>query len=146
LACASLIEVDEFERERKRLKAQSAQLTIDLATADRRLEDVLNEFMTALSRMADISGRFLRGTPEERREILAVVGSNHVLGNGKPSLKAESWLEPITKRYPKIEAEFRRLEPRGILAGKHKTDALASVDLTWFTILDEVWKRFQKRI
>ncbi len=46
-------------------------------------------------------------------------------------IEANSWLQPIGKEYPQIEAKYLGLEPGKTRMDKRKTEALASVCSDW---------------
>jgi hypothetical protein len=50
------------------------------------------------------------GDVQQKREILAALGKNFTLRDGKLSLEANSWFRPIIECYPELQAEYEKLE------------------------------------
>lgn len=58
------------------------------------------------------------------------LGSNPTIKDGKLTIQANEWLQPIADGYPALEAEYRRLEPEIKGTTKAKTEVLSSVIAT----------------
>jgi hypothetical protein len=81
---------------------------------------------------------FIKGSLETKKAILMALGQNLTIIDGKLSIQANKWLQPIAKGYPALKAEFLRLEPTESRLNKTKSPALAGVRLGWLPIVDDV--------
>ena len=77
------------------------------------------------------AGQFMLGDLETRKEILMALGQNPTIKDGKLSIQANEWLQPIAKRYPALEEEYLRLEPDRKPLNKQRAEAFASLRTRW---------------
>jgi hypothetical protein len=66
-----------------------------------------------------------------KKDILMAIGQNPTIKDGILRLETNEWLVPIKNTYPKLEAEYLRLEPLQVLENKERTELLAPVRLGW---------------
>ena len=59
------------------------------------------------------------------------LGQNPTIKDGKLSIQANEWLQPIGKQYPALEEEYLRLEPARKPLNKQRAEAFASVCTRW---------------
>ncbi len=74
---------------------------------------------------------FNKGTLEQKREILAALGSNHRITDQKLFVDAHKWFQPIRKDYPRLEEEYIRLELNKSPLNKAKSEQLSSLITRW---------------
>ncbi|MHB8256616.1 MAG: recombinase family protein [Acidiferrobacterales bacterium] len=133
-----LIDDETFLRERNTLTNTLTQLKARLqesaGPSDRQMD--LDERSFNFATYAHVS--FLTGTPEEKKEILVALGQNQTIKDKKLSIEASDWLVPIGKKYPELEAEYKRLElTKNPLTATQK-EVLASIRLRWCSVVEEV--------
>lgn len=87
---------------------------------------------------------FVDGNLETQQDILMALGQNPTIKDGKLTLQAQEWLQPIAEGYPALETEYLRLEPKKNRLNKAKSPALAGVRLRWLPIVDDVRTAVQK--
>ena len=59
------------------------------------------------------------------------IGQNPTIKDGILRLETSEWLVPIKDTYPKLEADYLRLEPTQVLENKERTEVLGPVRLRW---------------
>jgi site-specific DNA recombinase len=109
MRAAEEITEDEFVRKRAEVVKEKA-----------RYQGVLNDSADGSPRVAedmltfirDVKDRLDHGTPEQRREILLALGSNHQLGSRKLALELQKPLIPMGKAASEVREIHRRFEPR----------------------------------
>lgn len=67
------------------------------------------------------------GEKEVKREVLAKLGSNHVIFDKKPSISIHKWLLPIYNSLVPLNAEIARLEPTKTPINTKQKEAFASL-------------------
>lgn len=110
MGAAGQITEEEFLRKRAELLKEKARYESALHTsADESAQ--LAENMLAFIR--DAKDRLRNGTPEQRREVLLALGSNHRLTDKKLALELQKPLVPMRKAASVVRKIHRRLEPSG---------------------------------
>lgn len=74
---------------------------------------------------------FEQGDLQTKKEVLAALGSNPTIKDGKLTIPLNEWLVPIAESYPALEKEYQRLEPTQQSMSKGKNEAIASLRSTW---------------
>ena len=74
---------------------------------------------------------FQKGSLEQKKEILAALGSNYTLKDKKLSIEAVEWLQVIDQCLPPLIAEFKRIEPIQSPYFERWKTAFDSLVLTW---------------
>ena len=74
---------------------------------------------------------FITGTLAQKREILTALGQNFSIKAKKLHITPNEWLIPIEKAYPKLEAEYNRLELQKYLSVEARNAAFAQLILSW---------------
>jgi hypothetical protein len=70
---------------------------------------------------------FQKGDLNAKKEILAALGSNPTLKDGKLVINTNEWFIPIINECSELEAEYKRLEPIESLVNKTQNEAYASL-------------------
>jgi DNA invertase Pin-like site-specific DNA recombinase len=81
---------------------------------------------------------FIVGTLEQKKEILVALGQNPTIKDKKLSIEATDWLIPIGKKYPEVEADYKRLELTKKPLTASQKEALSSIRLRWWSIVEDV--------
>ena len=126
-----LIEDDEFIKEKNLLTEQITKLKQNLRNIEDRAENWLKLTEKAFDFATYAKKAFAVGNLQTKKEILAALGSNFSLKDGKLSINANDWLQPIANSYPALEKQYLRLEPAKKPMNKTKTEALTSVIAQW---------------
>ena len=72
--------------------------------------------------------RFIKGDIKIKKEILADIGSNPVLLDGKLQIIPHPYLEPIEKEYKELEEKYLKVRT---LPQQMKKDAIAAIRSEW---------------
>lgn len=126
-----LINDETFIRERNGLQDNISRLKEKLRETENRAERWLELTEETFNFAAYARKAFMLGDLQTRKEILMALGQNPTIKDGKLSIQANEWLQPIAKRYPALEEEYLRLEPARKPLNKQRTEALASVRIRW---------------
>jgi site-specific DNA recombinase len=131
LKIRNLISDNEYSSKKATLLNELDQLKANLKNTENRMEN----WMVLMEKALDLAtyGRqaFINGDFEAKKTILNALGSNWTLLDGKLSIQAHSWFQPIADLYPALEAEYRRLEPTETLINKRPTASLEAVGTRW---------------
>ena len=126
-----LIDDEDFAKERTALKDKIARLKNQLRETEDRAEKWL-ELTEKTFRFATYARKaFMVGSLNDKREILTALGQNFSINTKKLTIQKNSWLVPIEKAYPELEARYKRLEPEKNLAVEERNAALASIRSDW---------------
>ena len=120
-----------FVKERGALEKKTVELKAQLRETEGRAEEWLELTEKTFNFALYAHKAFLMGTLEAKREILKSLGENPILKDGKLNIPAYEWLIPIGNGYTALEAEYRKLEPAGMLVDERQKEALASIRLRW---------------
>lgn len=132
-----LIDDEAFIRERDELQGRISGLKEKLrGTTESRAEKWLELTEKTFNFATYAHKAFIAGDLQTKREILAALGQNPTLKDGKLNFQENKWLIPIAKQYPVLEKEYTRLEPTKMPMNKVKTEALTSVRAHWLRALE----------
>ncbi len=126
-----LIDDETFIRERNELQDTISRLKERLRETESRAERWLELTEKTFNFATYARKAFMLGDLKTRKEILMALGQNSTIKDGKLTIQANEWLQPIQKRYPALEKEYLRLEPSKIPSNREKTQAFASVCTRW---------------
>jgi len=138
-----LITDEEYTRERNRLQNQITQIKVRLRETENRAEQWLKLTEQTFDFATYARQSFITGDLQTKKEILIALGQNPTIKDGKLSIQANKWLQPIGKSYPSLEVEYGRLEPRKKPMNKEQTKALTSIRSRWCTIVHDVRTKIQ---
>ena len=131
MRCRDLLNDQEYIREKNILTSKINGLKAKQRETENGAERWLGLAEKAFDFAASAREAFVNGDKETKRDTLMSLGSNFILMDGKLSLKANLWLQPIGEAYPSLEEEFLRLEPADSRMNKGRTEAFASVRSRW---------------
>ncbi len=131
LRLRELISDDEFSKERGKLTGQIAKLKEQSRSEETnaRQKDLAVQRVFSYAAYAHIA--LLKGDPQTKREILVALGSNRTVKDEKLFIQAHPWFVPLKKDYPRIEREYRALEPQKILTNIEQNHPLEVVRSRW---------------
>lgn len=92
----------------------------------------------AFAVLAQVDKRFREGSPEQRRIIVAEVGSNWTLRDGKPLVALKNWCLHIADASRRFTAASHGLEPSQNPSNTIQNSAFALLDTNWSTLVHEV--------
>ena len=118
-----LLTDDEYLKEKAELQTQINKLREQL----RDTEDRTDKWIDLTERVFNFATlareAFQSGNLQTKKEILNAIGQNPILKDGKLSIQANIWLQPIKEAYPVLEAEYLRLEPMKTTINKGQNEA-----------------------
>ena len=126
-----LIDDDEFVKERNNLQSEIAKLKDKLRGTEKRAEEWLELTEKAFQFATHARIAFINGDMDKKREIVRTIGAEFTLKDRKLYIKPEDWIQVIQNGYPKLERQYRRLEPSKKTLNNAKTEELTSVITHW---------------
>ncbi|MDD5688936.1 MAG: recombinase family protein [Caldisericia bacterium] len=131
-----LIDDEIFVKEKNDLQAKISQLKGKLRETEARAERWLELTERTFNFATYARKAFFEDGLELKKEILMALGKSPIIKDGKLTIEANEWFQPIGNDYPALEKEYLRLEPIKMPLNKAKTEALASVRARWLPGLD----------
>lgn len=126
-----LISDDEFTKERSLLQKEINEMRLKQKEVEQRTDSWLNLTEKTFHFATNAKATFEQGDLQTKKEVLAALGSNPTIKDGKLSIPLNEWLVPIAESYPALEKEYQRLEPTKESTSKGKNEAIASLRSTW---------------
>jgi len=128
MAAKEMIDEAEFRTEKKELEARIVTLEEELEDTKRRADSWYGTFTRTFELAVHGRERFMNGGIEVKKEIMADLGSNPVLLEGKFQFTPHPWLAPIENGYKQLEDEYLkvRTQPERI-----QKAAFAAISTTW---------------
>ncbi len=126
-----LIDDETFIRERDELKSKITKLTNNLRDTEDRAGKWLELTEKTFNFACYARKEFILGDLRKKREIFSALGCNFSIKDRKLYITPNEWFVPIEKAYPKLKAEFNRLELDEMLDNKKKNERLAHLILEW---------------
>lgn len=131
MRCSDLLNDEEYKAKKEELKKQRIRLKAEI----KETEGSAEKWMKLTEKTFDFATyariNFANGDLQKKKEILAGLGSNPIIKDGKLLIEANEWLHPIKNSYPELEEKFTGLELAKPPMNKAKTEALASVHNAW---------------
>jgi hypothetical protein len=122
---------EEYNPKREQLLTDKAKIKENIDSYDTRIDDWLELTEKAFDFVSGAREAFESGDFETKRAILAAIGKNITLLDGKIHIEPEEWLVPIADRYPALEREYKMFEPAKNTDFEHKNEILAPVRTAW---------------
>lgn len=126
-----LITDEEYIKERSTLNNQITELKSKVKanedTAEKWLELTEKTFIFA----TNAREAFINGNLETKKAILMALGKNPIIKDGKLSITAHEWLQPISDGYKELENQYLRLEPRKLIENIANNESLNSLNVMW---------------
>jgi len=127
----SLIEDEEYIKERKLLQAQLTSLKQYRDETEDRAEKWLELTEKTFDFATNAREAFIDGDMDTKKDILMAIGQNPTIKDGILRIETNEWLVPIKDTYPELEEEYLRLEPMQVLENKERTELLDPVRRMW---------------
>jgi len=105
------LSAEEYSQSKSELEKGKIQLKESLDNIDKRVDDWLKTAENTLTFAERARVEFQKGGLEKRKEILTVLGSNHLLQDKKLSIQTEKPILLIEKASGEIQRIHSRLEP-----------------------------------
>jgi len=140
-----LIDDEAFIKEANILKDKIAKLKEALRQTESRAEKWLELTERTFNFTAYARIAFLKGTLEQKREILAALGSNFFIQDENLLIETNEWLVPIEKDYSALEEKYRRLELTKNLTFEAKNEALVAIRNEWGATRQDVGTMFKRK-
>lgn len=125
-----LLDDEEYLKEKAKIKGDLKNLT-EKKEKEPDGEKIIELTKEAFIFSAHALKEFEIGEKEAKREVMAKLGSNHVILSKKPSVSIYKWLLPIHESVEIFNAEMARLEPTETLINTTQKEAFASLRLRW---------------
>lgn len=126
-----MIDDEPFLKEKEILQKGISQLKDKLKETESRAENWIELTEKTFNFATYARIKFNKGTLEEKKEILAALGSNPLINDQKLLLKANEWLQCVKDGYEPIEAQYTRLELNKKPLNKVKSEQLRSLITQW---------------
>ena len=128
MATRDLVSADEYMAKSDALKAALSDRQHEQAATADRVKNWYEIVGKALDTLTNAQEKFANGDLRDKRNILATIGQNPVLLNGKLEITPNEWLIPI-KNSAKITNT--RIDEVRTMPDKIKKDAEASIYQSW---------------
>ena len=136
-----LIEDDEYIRERKLLLTKLTTLKNGLRETEDRAVNWLELTEKTFEFATNAREAFIHGNIDTKKDILMAIGQNPTIKDGILRIEMNEWLVPIKNEYPKLEADYLRLEPLQVLENKERTELFNPVRRMWLHVVNDVRTR-----
>ena len=122
-----LIDDEPFLKEKEELQRKILQIKEQLRETENRADKWLELTEKTFNFATYAHIRFNHGTMEQKKEILAALGSNPIIKDQKLLIQAHEWFEVIKNGVKPIEDEYLRLELNKKPLNKVKSEQLSSL-------------------
>jgi len=119
-----LLSDEEFLKEKNRLVQEKSRLESSLNAKADTAQNLSELTRSTFHFSAYARIWFAKSDPERQRAILAAVGSNHTIMDGKLLIQAKRYLQVIGKYHTPLQLQIARFEPRELSQLKAKPAAL----------------------
>lgn len=126
-----LIDDGAFLKEKENLQKTIAQMQSRLRETESRAERWLELTEKTFTFATYARKEFLLGGLERKKEILKTLGKTATIIDGKLTIEANEWLQPIKDGYPALEKEYLRLEQKKTAINTARTVSFNTVHTRW---------------
>ncbi len=126
-----LIDDETFLKEKPELINKIAQLKSKLKETEARAERWLDLSERTFNFACYANTAFNAGKLELKKEILMTLGQFPIIKDKKVTFYPSKWFVPIINGYPKLKADYERLELPKTGQNRNKKEALASIRSQW---------------
>ncbi|HPC30796.1 MAG TPA: hypothetical protein PK862_02595, partial [Candidatus Pacearchaeota archaeon] len=126
-----LINDEEYLKEKEILQQDINKLRMEIKETEERADNWIELTEQVFEFAVNARDRFINGDIETKKSIINGLGSNWVLMDGKVSMEAHKWLEPIIEGYSPLEKEYKALELTKKPLNKGQMEHLSSVITRW---------------
>ena len=125
------ISVEEYERKKKELMQEKAKLEALLVDSNDRVKSWMNKAEELFSFAETAKKRFETGSLNEKREILACLGSNLTLMNRTLQIDVEKSLSILQNLSPEVQTLHNRLEPLQTVENEEVYEEYYAKNVKW---------------
>lgn len=136
MAARELISEDEFVQQKKELGIAIVSLETELRKVKHKAESWHDTFARTFELAVHGRELFINGDINAKKEVLANIGQNLTLKDGRLEINAYPWLQLIEKEYPALEAAYEKVRTSNNMSLNAKIDAYASIQTTWLGMRD----------
>ena len=126
-----LITDEEYLKERDVLSKHIIELNIKLKETEHKAEKWLELTEKTFIFATNAREAFINGDIETKKAILMALGKNPVIKDGKLTIIAHEWLQPISDGYKALENQYLRFEPTKLIANIDNNELLNSLSIKW---------------
>jgi len=126
-----LLSNEEYAKKKAELEEEIQSLRKQAKETEERIDNWLELTEKVFDFATHAREAFLNGDIATKKQILMALGSNPTIKDGKLTIHANTWLVPIEKAYPALEAEYKGLEPAQTPENKERTAQLRTIRSTW---------------
>lgn len=126
-----VISEEEYLKEKPVLQKQIAHLQEQRGDTETRAEKWLELSEKAFHFATYARHNFVTGDLQTKRDILYTMGQNFLLKDGKLTIEANEWLQPIINGYKTLETEYLALEPAELRFNTSESDAVGAIRTHW---------------
>jgi len=101
----------EYDAKREELLAEKAKIKNNIDNYDHRVDDWFELTEKAFDFIGCAREAFETGNFDTKKAILAALGKNITLLDGKIHIEPEEWLVPIADKYPALQKQYEMFEP-----------------------------------
>lgn len=138
---SDLITEEEFKSERLTLQQRSTRLEVSLEQSSDQKSQA-ERLEACFGRLVDLAAKFAEGTPDERRELVALIGSNRIIRKAKPLITVKNWLYPIERFQLAHEGAIEGIELEEKAGIPIEKGAFAPLLSEWWATIQEVRNLF----
>ena len=122
---------DEFDLKKEEYTDEKARIKNKIDNYDDRINQWFELVEKAFDFISCARDAFETGDLDTKKAILAAIGKNITLLDGKIHIEPEEWLVPIADRYPTLQKQYEMLEPAKNTDFTHKNEILAPIRTAW---------------
>lgn len=126
-----LLDDGEFKSHKETLTEERAEIQRKLKEIDHRQDEWIDNAKGVLSFCQRAQQKFAEGSKEEKRIILACIGSKLILKDGKLTIEAKKIFQAVQKGSGLSDTQKKRFEPRESGEDKTKKASLESKNSNW---------------
>jgi len=132
---------NEYSLKREELLAEKTRIKDNIDNYDHRVDQWFELVEKAFDFVSCARDAFENGDLSTKKAILAAIGKNITLLDGKIIIEPEPWLAPIVNKYPALEKQYEMFEPAKSTDFTHKNEILEPIRTAWLAIANEVRTR-----
>ncbi len=122
---------NEYSLKREELLADKSKIKDSIDNYDSRVDDWFELTEKAFDFVSCAREAFENSGLDTKKAILAAIGKNITLLDGKIHIEPEEWLVPIADRYPALQKQYEMFEPAKNTDFTHKNEILAPIRTAW---------------
>ena len=122
---------DEYNAKREELLAEKAKIKDSIDNYDIRVDSWFELVEKSFNFISCAREAFETGDLDTKKAILAAIGKEITLLDGKIHISPEEWLIPIANKYPALEKQYKMFEPEKCTDFEHKNRILEPIRTAW---------------